>query len=173
MDPQERTVLASRPLGPQASHPSQRFVLQEVFEPLDDKALVEELFIRLRQRIYQSLDRQQKPCYRERGRLTTGQSYFFLQPFNETGLLFECVHGGFRITGSSKIVGDETFIRNGESIEQAALMGADPSAFGEEIVFPRVNTILFDQTYMPFALYEAHLIQWVTEKVTHETRTLP
>ena len=88
-------------------------MLIDAFEPLNHPGLCEELFIRLRRDIYQSLDRGQLHCYREWGRLATGQSYFFLQPFNQMGFLFECVYAGWVVTGASKIVGDETFIRSG------------------------------------------------------------
>lgn len=137
------------------------------FEPVDNGELSEQLLIRLRRRIYQSLDHKKIYCHREFGRLATGRAYFFLQPFNAAGFLFESSQTGWIVTRASKIVHEETFIRNGERMEQATLLLPQAGTFGDEPVFPRVASSLFQQNNMAFSLYEMKLIQKLQDEITH------
>ncbi len=135
--------------------------LLDTYEPLEDGPLAVEFFIRLRHKIYRSLDEKQVPYHREYGRLATGVPYFFVQPFNEKGWLFESNHGGWTLSKAAKIYGDGTFIREGTPLEQAQLrLPVDPSPGSTSgLVYPRVASEVFQESGMALALYEAKLAE--------------
>ena len=143
------------------------------YEPIEDAAPSEQVLIRLRLKIYQSFDHRQIRCHREFGRLATGCSYFFLQPFNASGFLFEGRPSGWLVTQAQKIIGDETFIRDGESLEQVVLLmsgGGAQRSRGGELLLPRVTTALFQETTMALSLYEMRMIQWLVDECTGAPR---
>lgn len=139
--------------------------LLDSYELLHEGPLADELFIRLRIKIYGRLDRHPRPYHREFGRLASGASYFFVQPFNEKGWLFESQRGGWILSKAAKIYGEATFIREGTPLEQAQLrlppLGRSSVGGMPRLVYPRVATEIFQETGMALALYETKLAEFL------------
>jgi hypothetical protein len=133
--------------------------LEERYELLEDERLADQLFERLRRRIYQELDDQarQNPqapsIWREAGRMAPKRPYFYLKAPGEAGLLFERNGSGWVVAPAEKIVARDLFLRRGAVKEAALLFQAKEAG-----AVPRVQSHLFGQGLSPFAIYEKELL---------------
>lgn len=120
----------------QASKPA---TLEQRYEPIDYAPLSDEVFVRLKKRIYQELDRyarqpESRPVFRESGRLSTGRPYFYLKPAGEIGWLFERNGSGWLVSPAEKDAARDLFVREREVFDHTELYLAKDRA-----TMPRVK----------------------------------
>lgn len=96
----------------------------------------------------------------ERGRLPGDRSYFFVEPWEEGGWLFERAPYGWLITPAVKIVGQDTFMREGESWDVATLYRPD-----ERKGLVRVSSRQLGQELISFSVYEHALLERLVDPV--------
>jgi hypothetical protein len=90
------------------------------YELNHNESEVEELFQRVRTTLYKFIHSKQgakvsyTPLVRtEQGKMTDKRSYFYLEPWSDSGWLFERTTNGWVIAPADKIVGQNTFFRQG------------------------------------------------------------
>lgn len=93
-----------------------------------------------------------KVILREAGRLGGQRAYFYLKPLNETGWLFERSGAGWVVSRAEKIVGRDTFLRQGEPWDIVSLHEA---VDGQGTI--RVNSRRVGAELVPFSVYETKL----------------
>ncbi len=148
-DRQARALIKQRPAR-----------LQDDFVMVDDDAMLDQVFLRLRRQFCypansgtQVLPR--RAMLREMGRIEPDRLYFFLKPLNERGFLFERAGSGWLVSKAEKIVGRDTFIRSGEPWDRVTLyQGRDGQVSG-----PRISSERLGVNFVSFAVYEQKLRQ--------------
>lgn len=155
-DGEERLANPARPLV--ASRPA---TLEQRYQLLDQPTLADEIFARLKTRIYQELDEyarkpQSRPVFRESGRLTSGRPYFYLKPAGEVGWLFERSGAGWTVSAAEKDAVRATFIRERESFDATQLYLAK-----DRHVMPRVKSpgMGSGDDLLSLLVYEQKLLQ--------------
>lgn len=147
-----QALVKSRPLS-----------LRERYCEMADDETVETFFRRLQHRVYREVDRYNahdkvgakvhRRILRETGRLNDRRPFFFVQPVNEAGWLFEKGTHGWRISRAQRIVSQQTFMRQHESWDVVTLHtcsgGGGP---------PRVDSLKFKTDLVSYAVYEQQLL---------------
>ena len=88
------------------------------------------------------------PLMFEKGKIAETTPYFFVQPLNEMGILFERNSKGWSICRAEKIVHEGRFLRSLESIDIATVENIPGKSF------VRVYSSGFGQRLLPFMIYE-------------------
>ena len=74
---------------------------------------------------YKDLENFSAPYFVEHGQLSEKRKYFYVQPINEDGWLFERSPYGWTISRASKIVESQTFLRNSDAWDVVVLFKPD------------------------------------------------
>lgn len=138
-----------------------------------DQRYVDEVFGRLRENIFRTLDEAtvvsahgQPGIFREFGTTGGKTPYFYLKPLNEKGWLFERSGSGWVITRSEKIVGEDLFLRGVAAWEVANLFSVQPS--GQAVKFsgkggqgpvPRVMSRALGKELLSLPVYQHKLLR--------------
>lgn len=133
--------------------------LMDRYELVSLDELTDEVFLRLRQKVYGALDKASVATghpshYRDAGRLAPSRPYFYIQPLNHPGLLFERAGAGWVVSSAQKIAAHDTFLRSEAPIERVSLF---VPRNGEGL--PRVQSTAEKGTLMALAVYEQRLLQ--------------
>lgn len=150
-----------------------RPLMDFIFEPIDDNQEdVDLLFFRLKNLIFNQYSNKDilfkkisKRFLKERGKTTEGNPYFYLQPINEEGLLFEKTTKGWNIYVSNKIPNTNTFLRRYEPWDLITLY-KNKNGVG----FPRVKSQRFGTELMSFIIYEQKLLKSVEEYINNHAQ---
>lgn len=139
----------------------------EKYNPSNDATAVDGLFLRLRRYMYRETDRMAKQgvtatILREAGRLGADRPYFFLQPLNEKGWLFERSGAGWVVSLAQKIATEDTFIRDYEAWDQVTVFQPPQAQVGSF----RVSSKRLALEYVSFAVYEQLLLERFGSSVT-------
>ena len=143
-------VVKSRPLS-----------LEDRYRPLADTNNLDEMFLRMRERLYGAADelsagergsRRPRVVLREAGRIGPKRPYFFLKPMSEIGWLFERSGNGWVVSRAEKIVGKDTFLRRGEPWDIVTLHEATSGSNTIRVTSQRIGGAL-----IPFSVYESKL----------------
>ncbi|MFW7381361.1 MAG: hypothetical protein ACOH5I_21280 [Oligoflexus sp.] len=100
------------------------------YELLDDPKLSQKIFARLVELVRRELcvtasspgGSRLAPWLCEKGQIPDGGKYFYVQPWNEEGWLFESASAGWTVARATKIVHEQRFLRHRESWEAATLL---------------------------------------------------
>ena len=130
--------------------------LEQRYALLDQSEQADEIFIKLKQRLYNAIDdRQSGPTvFRESGRLAPGRPYFYLKAAGEKGVLCERTGAGWVISRAEKIVDRNLFLREGEPVDAVELYVA-----GDRATLPRVRSQTLGDGLLAMAVYEQKLRQ--------------
>ncbi len=147
--------------------------LEQRYYLLDDEAVGDRVFQRMRQNIFKALDSVRGSSsmkggviFREAGRISPGRPYFYLKPAGEAGWLFERSGAGWTISQAEKIVGQDLFLRQGEAWDMVSLFGASDSS-----TYPRVKSPQTGGDLLSFAVYEQKLLSTLG-LTNNETRNI-
>lgn len=146
-------------LGHEARAPRTPETLEQRYVLVDEDAVADQVFERLRRRVFQLLDQnpRETSVLRETGRIAPGRPYFYLKPASGIGFLFERTGSGWVVAPAEKIVARDLFLRQGAPRERATLYASrDAGASGAA---PRVRSPLFGDALTPFAVYEQKLLE--------------
>jgi hypothetical protein len=137
-----------------------RGTLEDRYQLLEADELADEVFQRLRSRVYTALNRisasqhGRPQHYREMGRLSAGKrSYFYVQPMGRAGILFERSGAGWVVSPAERIVHQQTFLRSQEPIDTVSLYLSNDSA-----AYPRVRSSAEGDSLLALAVYEQRLL---------------
>lgn len=89
-----------------------------IYDPIEDGRTIQDAFWQLRDLLYQLNQAareeswQAAPLLWESGKLAGMRAYFYLQPWNERGLLFEAIPRGWIVTSAEKITSQSQFMRD-------------------------------------------------------------
>jgi len=157
--PRQTAVIKPRPLS-----------LEERYRPLDNPGELDQMFLRMRDRLYDTADAiavgsrlRPRVILREAGRIGPKRPYFFLKPMSETGWLFERSGSGWVVSRAEKIVGQDTFLRRGEPWDIVTL---HESASGSNTI--RVTSQRIGGDLIPFSVYESKLDVEMYEQMSPE-----
>lgn len=140
---------------------SRPITLEEAYEVMDDQVAIDALFLRLRRLVFKNTDRefvgvqaiQHGPKFiREAGKVAKDRPYFFLQPLNQEGWLFERTTSGWLVSKAQKIVKSDTFLRSHEPWDVVNLYRPKD---GKGTT--RVSSQRLGQDLISFAVYENKL----------------
>lgn len=138
--PPRRTLVKSRPQS-----------LEQRYEMLDHEELADEIFLRLKAKIFDSVP---KAGYlREAGKVAPGRPYFFVKPLGAKGYLFERSGKGWVVTPAEKIVGRDLFLRDQDPLDVVTLFMAK-----DRVAFPRVKSARGGDSLLAFSVYEQRLL---------------
>ncbi len=138
-----KTLVKSRPQS-----------LEQRYELLDHEELGDEIFLRLKAKIFDSVP---KAGYlREAGRLAPGRPYFFVKPLGAKGYLFERSGKGWVVTPAEKIVGRDLFLRDQNPLDVVSLFLAK-----DRVAFPRVKSARGGDALLAFSVYEQRLLNQI------------
>lgn len=143
--------------------------LEQNYLMAEDGVLPDEAFSRLRSDLFQTINDNQgtltrrRTIFKEAGRLPGGRPYFFLQPADERGFLFERTGSGWVVSRADKIIERGLFLRDYEVIDQVNLFYALDGR-----TYPRVRSVGPRSELLSFAIYEQRLKQ--TLGLAGETR---
>jgi hypothetical protein len=134
------------------------------YELLQSEAAVDQHFERLKRyvhsKVQQTRARGVAPKYRfEAGKLNADRAYFFLQPWDDTGYLFERIPHGWSVSRAEKIEATSTFLRRYEAWDVANLY--QNSAAGPAGSLVRVDSQKLDQQLASFLIYESEVAKWL------------
>ena len=133
------------------------------WEVIQDDHLGDETFFKIRQQVFEHIDRQRfeggggalrSKMFCETGRIQPGRPYFFLKPTNEIGWLFERSGPGWVISRAEKIVGQDMFLRRGDPWDIVSLYGTPDGAGSLRVSSPRMKGEL-----LSLAIYRMKLLQ--------------
>jgi hypothetical protein len=146
------------PLVAQTSKPA---TLEQRYEPIDYPPLSDEVFVRLKKRIYQELDRYarqpaSRAVFRESGKLSTGRPYFYLKPAGEIGWLFERNGSGWLVSPAEKDAVRDLFVREREVFDHAELYLAKDRATMPRVKAPGLGS---GEGLLSLPVYEQKLLQ--------------
>lgn len=135
--------------------------LEERYAPLDYAPLADEIFLRLKKRIYQELDQyarhpQARSVFRESGKLSSGRSYFYLKPMGEIGWLFERDGSGWQVSPAEKDAARNLFIREREILDRTELYLAKDQALMPRIKAPGLGC---GTDLLAIPVYEQKILQ--------------
>ncbi|MGE0172409.1 MAG: hypothetical protein AB7T49_06485 [Oligoflexales bacterium] len=125
------------------------------------EAAVDQHFERLKKYLHVKIQETRKrgiaPKYRfEAGKLGVERPYFFLQPWDDTGYLFERIPHGWSVSRAEKIEATSTFLRRYEPWDVANLYQN-----GEPQGLVRVASQRLDAQLASFLIYEAEVAKWL------------
>jgi hypothetical protein len=135
--------------------------IEDAYEALDDGDTADELFLRLRRFLYKASDeanqQQDSPVappkiLREAGRVYPERPYFFLQPLNDKGWLFERSGNGWVVSKAQKIVKDQNFLREQDPWDVVTLYR---NRDGQGT--PRISSQKLGAELVSFSFYEQKL----------------
>jgi hypothetical protein len=128
--------------------------LEQRYELLDHDELADEIFLRLKARIFDATP--QAGYLREAGRIAPGRPYFYLKPLGAKGFLFERSGKGWVVTPAEKIVGRDLFLRDPEPLDVVSLFLAK-----DRVAFPRVKSARGGDALLAFSVYEQRLLNQI------------
>ena len=103
--------------------------METQYELLEDNQVIDAYFDQLQTEIadarYENMSQFTAPYFVERGVLSEKRRYFFVQPANEEGWLFERSPYGWTISKAAKIVETQTFLRNSDAWDVVVLFKPD------------------------------------------------
>lgn len=112
---------------------SRPLTLEQKYAHLASEERCEEQFFRLKEHIYRHLNTSVRPqvtakawastpkYIREAGRLASNRPYFYLQPLNQDGLLFERTTHGWMVCKARKVIESSSFLRAYEDWDHVTL----------------------------------------------------
>ena len=123
------------------------------YEIARSEELIDDLFLKLRDRVYAAEESGTRPgilpkMMRETGVMDPDRLYFFLKPFSQDGLLFERSGAGWITSRADKIVSGDTFIRETEPLDQVTVYR--PRS-GEGTI--RITSVMLDLDKVSFSIY--------------------
>lgn len=148
----ERALVKPRP---------QPIKIEDAYEALDDGDAADELFLRLRRFLYNASEDinqneehaiRRPKVLREAGRVHPKRAYFFLQPLNEKGWLFERSGNGWVVSKAQKIVREQNFLREQEPWDVVTLY---KNRDGQGT--PRISSQRLGVELVSFSFYEQKL----------------
>lgn len=147
---QRRQIVVDRPSS-----------LEQRYAPLEDAPLGDEIFLRLKKRIYRELDDyaripKTKAVFRESGRLSSGRPYFYLKPMGEIGWLFERDGSGWQVSPAEKDAARDLFIREREILDRTELYIAKDQALMPRIKAPGLGS---GSDLLAIPVYEQKILQ--------------
>ncbi|SMF39632.1 hypothetical protein [Pseudobacteriovorax antillogorgiicola] len=129
------------------------------FRLVQDSRQTQELFRRMKESIAAANEQTRfqrgasaKMRY-EWGTLPEGREFFYLQPWNEEGLLFEQAHRGWIISKAHKVPQDRQFMRESRTWDVVTLF--EPKDSG----MLRISSSRFGDELMSFPLYQEALLE--------------
>jgi len=130
--------------------------LEQRYSLLEQSTQADEIFVRLKQRLFAAMDaRQAGPTvFREGGRLAPGRPYFFVKRAGEKGWLCERSGAGWLLTPAEKIVERNLFLRDDQSVDAVELYVAQ-----DRVTMPRVRSRTMGDGLLALAVYEQKLLQ--------------
>jgi len=137
------------------------FRLEDAYVPLNDFSIADGLFLRLRRYLFRQTDLLHASrdgqkvlgrILRESGRTAGDRPYFYLQPLNEQGWLFERSGSGWVISRAHKIVRNDNFLRSNEAWDIVTVYQPKD---GQGT--PRVSSQRLGAQLVSFAVYEEKL----------------
>ena len=158
--------------------------LQERYQPMSSADALDQMFLRMRDSLYEATDvvtavrpgtrgqpsrSQPRTVLRETGRLGPKRPYFYLKPINETGWLFERSGSGWVVSRAEKIVGADTFLRRGEPWDIVTLHEAMPAVADRDRGSTgtiRVTSQRIGGELIPFSVYESKLGEELFDEMT-------
>ena len=145
-----RPIVVSRPA-----------TLEQRYQLVEYAPLIDEVFTRLKQRVYQELDLyarqpQSRAIFRESGQLTSGRPYFYLKPSGEVGWLFERDGSGWTISAAVKDAVRSTFVREREVFDSVTLYLAKDRAVMPRVKAPGLGS---GNDLLSMIVYEQKLLQ--------------
>ncbi len=139
--------------------------------PVEDSQVVREAFVRLRDTFYtwnqKSKTSPGKPprLMWESGNITGLRPYFFLQPWNDMGYLFEMTNRGWVISRAEKIVNLDRFMRQLNAWDHVVLY--ESQELRNAI---RVRSEQWGDDFVSLALYEDAMIRLFKELFPEESQ---
>ena len=128
------------------------------YEPLQDEGAADRMFLRLRRFLYRQIAmgarNTELPVLREAGKINPGRAYFYLQPLNQEGWLFERSGTGWSICQAHKIQGSGTFMRSYDTWDIVTLHQPKQGGGTHRVSSQRLGADL-----VSFAVYEQKLIE--------------
>lgn len=157
-----RTRWAKRPrqAAPQPIVPRKSLVknrpesLEQRYEILDHEELADEVFSRLKAKVFEALG--PVGYLHEAGRIAPGRPYFFVKPLGAKGFLFERSGKGWVVTPAEKIVGRDLFLRDQAPLDVVTLFLAK-----DRVAFPRVKSVRGGDSLLAFSVYEQRLLNQI------------
>ncbi len=141
------------------------------WRPIEDSQKVREAFIQLRDKLYAwNLRTKSDPLAAPRlmwesGQITGHRPYFFLQPWNEMGYLFEMTQRGWVISRAEKIVDLDRFMRQLSAWDHVVLYEA-----GELSGTLRVKSDQWGEDFVSLPLYEDAMLRLFKELFPAESQ---
>lgn len=137
--------------------------LDDQYQGVTDESSVDDLFYRLRRKVFQCIDAANKVhqrsgtigderILRESGYMNKKRAYFYIQPLNDNGFLFERSGDGWVVSRAQKIVGGKTFMRDYDSWDHVRVF---ESKNGSGTM--RVSSERFKDHLVSFVVYEQKL----------------
>ena len=146
------------------SHPPKLDQKRVEWVPVEDTERVRESFTRLRDQFY-SWNLKSKPSPAmppklmwESGNITGHRPYFFLQPWNEMGYLFEMTARGWVISRAEKIINLDRFMRQLNAWDHVVLY--ESSEMPETL---RVRSEQWGEDFVSLPLYEDAMLRLFRE----------
>lgn len=141
------------------------------WSPVEDSERVRESFVHLRDLFYswnqKSKTAPGKPSRLmwESGNITGHRPYFFIQPYNEMGYLFEMTQRGWVISRAEKIINLDRFMRQLNAWDHVVLYES-----GEMQNHIRVKSEQWGDDFVSLALYEDAMIRLFRELFPPESQ---